>query len=289
MAKDKGRARGKGRVKAGKGGSRPAEKKGAGKGRGKGEEKERRKEKPSPPTGAPGEGSLLPAWFRHSPSLAVGCFCTLPLWAAYEWARSARGLALPPNGAEALVLWAFGSMGRPGLVLLRWTAGLLVVGSGLLLLKRRVPFLRIFPLVVLEGLVWGSLIGPLGLLFARRLMPGAAGGWEAVFFRSVGAGLYEELFFRLFLLSLLYLLLSRAFAFHGLHRFFALGGAVLLSGFLFALAHHLGPGGEPISGRVLLFRTIMGVLLGVLFVFRGFGVAVYTHAWYDILFFWFSG
>jgi len=284
LGKERGRTRGKGGKKAGNGGGRLA-----GKGRGKGGTKEKKKE-PSPPPAAPaGEGSLLPAWFRHSHSLAVGCFCTLPLWAAYEWARSARGLALPPNGAEALLLWAFGSMGGPGLVLLRWMAGLLVIGSGLLLLERRVPLLRIFPFVILEGLVWGSLIGPLGLLFARQLMPGSARGWEAVLFRSVGAGLYEELFFRLFLLSLLYLLFSRAFAFHGLPRAFALGAAVVLSGFLFALAHHLGPGGDPLSGRLLLFRTVMGVLLGLLFVFRGFGVAVYTHAWYDILFFWFSG
>ncbi len=232
---------------------------------------------------------LLPSWFRHSPSLAVGCFCTLPLWGLYEWARSKGGLALPPNGAEALVLWAFGNMGPTGVVLLRWMAGLLVAGSGLLLLKRRVPLFRVFPLVVLEGLVWGSLVGPLGLLFSRQLMPGSARAWEEILFRSMGAGLYEELFFRLFLLSLLYLLLSRALAFHGLPKAFALGGAVLLSGFLFALAHHLGPGGDPFSGRILLFRTVMGVLLGLLFVFRGFGVVVYTHAWYDLLFFWFSG
>ncbi len=227
-------------------------------------------------------------WFRHSPSLAVGCFCTLPLWLAYEWARSAQGLALPPNGAEAIVLWVFGSMGDVGLPLLRATAGALVLGSGFLLLKRRVPVVKVCLMVVLEGLLWGSLVGPLGLLFARRLAPGLPLDWEATLFRSIGAGLYEELLFRLFLLSLLYLLFSRAFAFHDLPRILAMGAAVLLSGFLFALAHHLGPGGDPLEGRVLLFRFVMGVLLGILFVARGFGVVVYTHAWYDLLFFWFS-
>ena len=188
-----------------------------------------------------------------------------------------------------MVLWVFGSMGRVGLPLLRGIAGVLVLGSGLLLLKRKVPLLRVGPLVVLEGLVWGSLIGPLGLLFARQLFPGPAGGWEETFFRSVGAGLYEELVFRLFLLSLLYFLLALALAFHDVPRLFAGGGAVVLSGVLFALAHHLGAGGDPLSARVLVFRSIMGVLLGLLFVFRGFGVVVYTHAWYDILFYWFSG
>ena len=273
-----------------RGRNRAEEAKGRGRARRRGGDGGPSREKEGRPA-APGEKtfSLLPAWFRHSPSLAVGCFCVLPLWAAYEWARSGEGLSLPPNGAEALILWIFGSMGEAGWLLLRGAAGLLVLGSGFLLLKRRVPWIRVGLLVVLEGLVWGSLIGPLGLLFSRKLMAGGGcSSWEEILFRSLGAGLYEELFFRLFLLSLLYFLFSRALAFHDAPRIAAMAASILLSGFLFALAHHLGPGGEPLVGRVLLFRTVMGVLLGILFVLRGFGVVVYAHAWYDILFYWFA-
>lgn len=222
-------------------------------------------------------------WGRDSASLALGLICTLPLWILYEGARLELGPALPLNGAEAALFALFGAMGPYGPMLMRLLAGLFVAGASVLLLLRNVPFLRLAPLVVLEGLLWGSLIGPLGLLVARGFPLGPGSFWPQGVLCAIGAGLYEELAFRLFLLSLLQLLFGRVCRFHDIPPLLAPVGAILVSGLLFALAHHLAPGTPPPVGWVFLFRSIMGILLGLLFVLRGFGVVVYAHTWYDMI------
>ena len=40
-----------------------------------------------------------------------------------------------------------------------------------------------------------------------------------------------------------------------------------------------------VEPKVFVFRTVAGVLLGVLFITRGLGVCVYTHAMYDVFFY----
>jgi membrane protease YdiL (CAAX protease family) len=100
-----------------------------------------------------------------------------------------------------------------------------------------------------------------------------------------GAGIYEELLFRLILLSGLWWLL----------RYFwtaswkSLATAMLASSLLFALAHYIGPGGEEVKGFSLVFRFLAGVFFGVVFVYRGFGIAAGSHALYDILVSLFTG
>jgi len=106
----------------------------------------------------------------------------------------------------------------------------------------------------------------------------------------LGAGLYEELLFRLMLLPAL----AAGFRVLGGHGSISLILAVILSSLLFAAAHYrldfsLGPWhvvtshGDAFDGFSFAFRWLAGGLFGVLFVYRGFGIAVGTHALYDIL------
>jgi hypothetical protein len=95
----------------------------------------------------------------------------------------------------------------------------------------------------------------------------------------VGAGIYEEVLFRLLLFSGVYGLLRLALAPAWLAFLVAgVGSAVLFAG-----AHHLGPLGEPFDGYVFLFRSLAGLYFACLYQFRGFGVAVGAHACYDVL------
>ena len=55
------------------------------------------------------------------------------------------------------------------------------------------------------------------------------------------------------------------------------------SSLLFSAVHHLGPLGEPLDGYVFTFRAICGLLLGVVYLTRGFGLAVWTHSLYNAL------
>ena len=96
---------------------------------------------------------------------------------------------------------------------------------------------------------------------------------------SVGAGFYEELVFRLVLLGGLHLVGVRLFK---LRTWVSFVIALVVSSVLFSVAHHLGPLGEPIRLGVFTYRMMAGLFFGALFHFRGFPVAVYTHAFYDI-------
>jgi hypothetical protein len=51
----------------------------------------------------------------------------------------------------------------------------------------------------------------------------------------------------------------------------------------FAAAHHVGPYGEPMRADYFVFRTVAGLYFTLLFVIRGFGIAVGAHTGYDVL------
>jgi membrane protease YdiL (CAAX protease family) len=105
---------------------------------------------------------------------------------------------------------------------------------------------------------------------------------EAVGF--LGAGIYEELLFRLILFSSIAWLLRRA----GAKLPVSTVLAVLISSLLFALAHYVGPSRDEFHWFSFLFRTVAGVFFSVVFVYRGFGIAAGSHAAYDIVA-WLSG
>ena len=136
----------------------------------------------------------------------------------------------------------------------------------------------------LQGTLFEAVVGPLGPVDG----PAAALGMSGAFRETVGylgAGVYEELLFRLMLLPA---------ACWGLERFGLARGpsvllAVLLTSLAFAAAHYIGPLGDALRPAEaafwfsLTFRFLAGVFFSALFVYRGFGIAAGTHAGYDIL------
>jgi hypothetical protein len=96
---------------------------------------------------------------------------------------------------------------------------------------------------------------------------------------ALGAGLYEELTFRLLVTGgAFYVALAI-----GLGRREAAVLAVLLGALAFAAAHHLGVAGEPFAPAAFCFRFLAGVALGATCWFRSFAHAVYAHAAYDLI------
>ena len=93
-----------------------------------------------------------------------------------------------------------------------------------------------------------------------------------------GAGVYEELVFRVFLLGLLLLVFTKFF--HMEHAYAAawaaVAGAVIFSAF-----HHIG--GEPFAIGPFLQRIVAGIYFSAIYFTRSFGVAAASHAMYDII------
>ncbi len=93
-----------------------------------------------------------------------------------------------------------------------------------------------------------------------------------------GAGIYEELVFRAFLLSLLIALFGLIFQ----QRKAAVAAAAILGALLFSMFHYIGSGGDAFSLGSFVQRALGGLYFSVLFVTRGFGVTAASHALYDI-------
>lgn len=233
-----------------------------------------------PPRAAPSQGYL-----RWSRDPAVGLFAVLPLWLLYEGLR----LLLAPaerNGAEVLLLQEIDRLGWRGLVVLRIALGVMFFLAARSLVRRQIPWLRVSAVVVLEGTVYGLLLGPTAAAMASsatRLLevaPLAVDSLLADITGSLGAGIFEEMVFRLGLMSLIAWLGMR-FIRDGRASRAAVGwAAVLVSAVVFSWFHHLC--GEPFDRTIFLFRTMAGILLGMLMWWRGYGVCVYTHALYDV-------
>lgn len=96
---------------------------------------------------------------------------------------------------------------------------------------------------------------------------------------SIGAGLYEELIFRMVLLSLLHTIFVDLFR---MPERWGIAVAVGISAVLFALYHPLQASSGAVDLRRASFFVVAGVFFGILYVVRGFGIAVGTHALYDI-------
>lgn len=97
---------------------------------------------------------------------------------------------------------------------------------------------------------------------------------------SLGAGIFEELLFRVLLVGALAWAARTVLAFRPLAAgiFATVVGALVFSAF-----HYIGPFGDTLDVYSFVFRTIAGLFFSGLYLLRGFGVTAWTHALYDVL------
>ena len=94
---------------------------------------------------------------------------------------------------------------------------------------------------------------------------------------GIGAGIYEELVFRLILISVFMLIFYDLI---GLEHNNAIILSILVSAALFSAHHHVT---ENFNLTKFIFRTIAGVYFAIIFSIRGFGITAGAHAFYDII------
>jgi len=97
----------------------------------------------------------------------------------------------------------------------------------------------------------------------------------------IGAGIYEEVLFRLVLFVGMFGLLRVVLVL--VPKIIPLVLAAVVVSLAFAAAHHIGPYGEPMRTDRFVFRTCAGLYFTLLFITRGFGITVGAHAGYNIL------
>lgn len=217
----------------------------------------------------------------------------LPLLLLYELLATVAPVRSPGgvirNGADVILTSLFTALFgiRGPMVFMA-----LVIGVALVLIRRDRRAGQIRPryfglmlgesalLALVFGLVVGmatmQLVGPLRSLAAGGI--GVNGSALERLTLSLGAGLYEELLFRVVLVALL----TNGLRLIGFARTSGAVIAVIVGALLFSLFHYIGPFGDPLRLDSFVFRALAGLAFSALYVTRGFGITAWTHALYDV-------
>jgi len=233
-------------------------------------------------------------YFQASRAPRYSLFFALPLLVGYE----ALALALPQwetrgvrNGAEVIFRLFFDAVaGSWGNIVF----GATVLGVAAWLIAQDVRAngaptrVGVFFGMALESVVLAAAFGlATGVITARVLgalhlqAMGIAGAVDArtQFMVALGAGIFEELLFRVVLVTLI-LRFSKAVL--GFGNTTASVIAVIGSAVIFSAFHYLGPYGDTPSVGSFLFRAVGGLIFSAIYVLRGFGIVAWTHALYDV-------
>jgi hypothetical protein len=240
-------------------------------------------------------GGALRSYWELSRSHRYSLLYALPLLALYELLELVAPVRMQGgvvrNGADVLLTSLFTALIGPRGPLVFMA---LVIGGALVLIwrdrgaGRLQP--RIFALMALEtlalALVFGLVVGlaTVKLMGPLRSLAAGAGGVQgasavARLTLSLGAGLYEELLFRVVIVALL----ANGFRLlFGVSRVTAGVGATVIGALLFSAFHYIGPLGEPLRLESFVFRALAGLAFSGLYLTRGFGITAWTHALYDV-------
>jgi hypothetical protein len=232
-------------------------------------------------------------YFKVSRAHRYSILFALPLLLGYEALAAALARPGKPelrNGADAILRAAFTAVaGRRGSLV--FIGVIVVVGVALVLRDLRQSRDRLRPAVfagmlgesIVLASVFGIVVGVttaklLGSLHALSLGPIDQTTWPTRLMLSLGAGLYEELFFRVLLVTAIAagarILLGLGPKASGVVA--AVTGALIFSAF-----HYIGPYGDKLELQSFVFRALSGLAFSGLYLLRGFGITAWTHALYD--------
>ena len=188
------------------------------------------------------------------------------------------------NGADVLIRNLLESMGLLGI----YSTGIvLFIGFFLVLFLQRKTLMgttfnkEFLPFMILESLLWGLVLYiSMGVLRQSVFANPSGKIWFGQIVMSLGAGIYEEILFRLLLVTIISIVLKLIFNWkEPICQFYS----ILIAACLFSLFHFVGVYADTPDISLFLIRFFGGCFLGSLFLLRGFGITAYTHCLYDFI------
>ena len=213
---------------------------------------------------------------------------TLPVFVAYHLGV----VFLPVRNAADLVTHELTRLANDNLLhyaALTFGIGAVFVGVLVMLGRKSELHWQRFFWIALEGVIYAFAMRLAASYVVGKLrLAGGEGGLEAPgtlgsIVLSLGAGFYEEIAFRVVLFGLgaqvIRLFAEPIPAAHA--RLISFGWAIV-SAAAFSAWHYVGPLGDPFELRSFVFRWVCGLVFTIIYVFRGFAPAVWTHLIYDV-------
>lgn len=240
-----------------------------------------------------------PSYWSETRAPRHSILFALPLLLLYE--VMAAALAGPEagvrNGADVLLqALVAGAVGRSGMLYV--TAAVIVLCIAWVIRDARrhggIRF-RWFPLMLAESAMLAVVFALVVSVATSQVLSGFGVAFMTVdagaavapqemsaataIMLSLGAGLYEELVFRVLLVTGL---AAGTRALLGASQATAGVTAVVVSAIIFSAFHYVGAYGDTFSVPSFTFRAIAGLAFSALYVLRGFGLTAWTHALYDV-------
>ena len=224
---------------------------------------------------------MIKDYFRKSSSPLYSFIITLPIFLTYElgifWMRNIEFTYIQ-NGADVLIEQAILRLGFDVI----YVSSIIFLFVLLIIIyyqKHHFNSLSIsrpyLGAMFLESIVYAIIL--FFLMGNLYLMDVSTNDLYCNIILSLGAGIYEELIFRVLLIYIFYQSIKFLFR---LSKFSTNFYAVILSAILFSSFHFIGA--ESFNQEAFAVRFIAGIFLAFLYVQRGFGITAITHSFYDI-------
>ena len=225
-------------------------------------------------------------YLRSTRSPLYSFFFTLPLFIIYEIGlllSTSKDLAYLRNGADALMRKMLSIFGIAGLF---WISGVFLFGFLIIYFIQKYSLdeyeikSRYFISMVLESLVWSNLL--FAFMSNMHILLMATNGHRIIqnVTLAIGAGIYEEILFRVILIFLFNYVFKLVFRWNNYLR---TGISIVFASVFFSLFHFIGDFGDYFSFNIFMIRFLAGITLGILYCLRGFGITAWTHSLYDLI------
>ena len=226
------------------------------------------------------------SYFSNSKSPLYSFLFTLPLFIVYEigiFISSIEQTIVIRNGADVLIRQLFSYFGVNGF---KWLGIIFFISYLITFLihKRKLQNTKLkliyLPFMIFESIIWSMLIylfmtnihlllmHPTGNMIIQRVT------------LAIGAGIYEDFLFR----SVLILIFTKLLIFiFEMEYNYSRIIAMFISAGIFSGFHFIGDFGDFFSFNTFMIRFFAGILLGVIYFSRGFGITAWAHSIYDLI------
>ncbi len=213
---------------------------------------------------------------------------TLPLFFIYEIGMLSVSHADMPvlrNGADVFMRQILGALGLWGMQGFGFISLVAIVVIVVMQVRAQEAFRirgKYLATMILESAAWMTGLYLVLSLSEHYILGNSVEGLLHQVILAVGAGIYEEILFRVLLVGGAAIIIRFIFSWG---KPMQVMSAIIVSAVIFSLFHFIGSVGDEYSFRLFLYRTIAGIYLGGLYLLRGFGITAWTHSLYDVVVF----
>lgn len=231
---------------------------------------------------------LFNNYFKQSKSPFYSFIFILPLFIIYEFGISvisSKDLPTIRNGADVLLRKILATVGISGVY---GMALMLLIGIVIAFFINRGKFKELsirsnyFIIMIFESIFW-SIILFIILSQGQLLLSNGTGKLliqQIVL--SIGSGIFEEFVFRVILVSGLALIVG---LFVKKRYWYKMTISIVIAAVIFSAFHFIGEYADLPQTNLFLLRFVAGIVLGYIYILRGFGIAAYSHSFYNLIVF----